>query len=273
MFMRDIGLKFSFTCCWSVTQLCLNLCNIMDCCTLGFLVLHHLPEMFKLMSIESVMPSNHLVLCRPLLLLPSIFPSIKVFSNMSALCIRWPKYWSFNISLSNEYSALISFRIDWFIPGDSQESSPTPQFKNISSLALSLLYGPTLTPVHDCWKTIALNMQAFVSKVMSLLFNLLDFTFTTRHIHNWASFSLWSSLFILSGAISLLFPSSILEKAMETHSNTLTWQIPWIEEPGRLQSMGLLGVGHDWATSLSLFTFMHWRRKWQPTPVFLPGES
>ena len=65
----------------------------------------------------------------------------------------------------------------------------------------------------------------------------------------------------------------ILEKAMAPHSSTLAWKIPWTEEPGRLQSMGLLRVGHDWVTSLSLFTFMHWRRKWQPTPVFLPGES
>ena len=65
----------------------------------------------------------------------------------------------------------------------------------------------------------------------------------------------------------------IMEKAMAPHSSTLAWKIPWMEEPGRLQSMGSLRVGHDWATSLSLFTFMHWRRKWQPTPVFLPGES
>ena len=65
----------------------------------------------------------------------------------------------------------------------------------------------------------------------------------------------------------------ILEKAMAPHSSTLSWKIPWMEEPGRLQSMGSLRVRHDWATSLSLFTFMHWRRKWQPTPVFLPGES
>ena len=65
----------------------------------------------------------------------------------------------------------------------------------------------------------------------------------------------------------------IPEKAMATHSGTLAWKIPWTEEPGRLQSMGSLGVGHDWTTSLSLFTFLHWRRKWQPTPVFLPGES
>ena len=86
----------------------------------GSPVLHHLPDLLKLMSIESVMPSNHLILCRPLLL-PSIFPNIRVFSNKSVLHIRWPKYWSFSFSLSNEYSGLISFRIDWFdlfaVPG------------------------------------------------------------------------------------------------------------------------------------------------------------
>ena len=106
----------------------------------------------RLLSIESVMPFNHLILCRPLLLLPSILPSIRVFSNELVLCIRW-------------------------------------------------------------------------------------------------------------------------EKAMAPHSSTLAWKIPWTEEPGRLQSMGSLRVGHDWVTSLLLFIFMHWRRKWQPTPVFLPGES
>ena len=70
-----------------------------------------------------------------------------------------------------------------------------------------------------------------------------------------------------------LFSSLLSEKAMAPHSSTLAWKMPWMEEPGRLQSSGSLGVGHDWVTSLSLFTFMHWRRKWQPTPVFLPGES
>ena len=71
----------------------------------------------------------------------------------------------------------------------------------------------------------------------------------------------------------LVYFESLREKAMATHSSTLAWKIPWTEEPGRLQSMGSRRVGHDWATSLLLFTFMHWRRKWQPTPVFLPGES
>ena len=99
-----------------VAPSCLTLCDPMDCSTPGFPVLHYVQSLLKLMSIESMMPSNHLILCHPLLLLPSIFPSIRVFSNESALCIRWPNYWSFifSISPSNEYSGLISFRIDWF---------------------------------------------------------------------------------------------------------------------------------------------------------------
>ena len=107
-------------------------------------------SLLKLMSIELVMPSNHLILCHPLLFLPSIFPSIRVFLNESVLCIRWLKYWSFgfSISTSNEYSELISFRMDWlglFAVQGTQESSPTPQFKSINSSALSFLYSPTLT--------------------------------------------------------------------------------------------------------------------------------
>ena len=99
----------------SVTQSCPTLCNTMNNGTPGLHVHHQLRSSLKLMSIESVMPSNHLILYRPLLLLPSIFPSIRVFSNESALLIRWPKFWSlsFNISPSNEHPGLNSFRIDW----------------------------------------------------------------------------------------------------------------------------------------------------------------
>ena len=110
-------------------------------------------SLLKLMSTESVMPSNNLILCHPLLLLYSVLPSIRVFSNELTLCIRWPKYWSFNFSirLSNEYSGLISFTIDWFdllvVPG-AKEACLT-QFKRISSSALSFLCGPTLTSIHD----------------------------------------------------------------------------------------------------------------------------
>jgi len=112
--------------------------------------------------IESVMPSNHLSLCRPLLPL-SVFPSIRVFSNESVLHIRWPKYWSFgfNISPSNEYSGLIPFRMGLVgspcSPRDSQESSPTPQFKSVNTSALSFLYSPTLTSIHDHWKNHSLD--------------------------------------------------------------------------------------------------------------------
>ena len=108
-------------------------------------------SLFKLMSIESVMPSNHLILCRPLLLPPPVFPSIRVFSNESVLRIRWPKNWSFSFSISpsNEYSGLISFRIDWL---DLLSAQVTPRIKSISSSVLSFLYGSVLTSIHDCWK-------------------------------------------------------------------------------------------------------------------------
>ena len=116
-------------------------------------------SLLKLMSIQSVMPSNHLVLWDPLLLLPSIFPSIRVFSSESVLHIRQPKYWSFSFSInrSNEYSGLISFRMDWLdllaLQGTLKESSLTPQFKSISSSALSFLYSPALTSIHDYWES------------------------------------------------------------------------------------------------------------------------
>ena len=115
-------------------------------------------SLLRLLSIESVMPSNHFILCHPLVLLPFIFPSIRVFSNESVLCIRWPKYWSFSFSISpsSEYSGLIFFRMGLVgspcSSRDSQESSPTPQFKSISSLALCFLYIPAHTSTYDYWK-------------------------------------------------------------------------------------------------------------------------
>ena len=113
-------------------------------------------SLLKLMSIESVMPSIHLILFHPLFLLPSVFPSIRVFSNESVLCTRWSKYWSFRISLSNEYSGLISFRIDWLdlfvVQGVLKSLLLGPQSKSINSLMLSLLYCLTFTSVHDYWK-------------------------------------------------------------------------------------------------------------------------
>ena len=128
------------------TTLCIATCQASLSLTIS-------QSLLKLMSIESVMPSNHFILYCPLFLLPSIFPSIRVFPSESALHTRWPKYWSFSISPSNEYSGLISFRIDCFdllaVQGTLKESSPTPQFKGINSATLSLLYGPTFTSVPD----------------------------------------------------------------------------------------------------------------------------
>ena len=120
-----------------------SLCKYCRCCV-SFPVLYYLPEFAKLTSIASVMPSNHLILCHLLILLPSIFPSIRVFSSELVLHIRWPKYWNFSFTLSpsNEYSGLISFRIDWFDlltvkEMDSQESSPALQFESVCSSVLS----------------------------------------------------------------------------------------------------------------------------------------
>ena len=118
----------------------------------------------KLMYIESVMPSSHLILCCSLFLLPPIPPSIRVFSNESTLPMRWPKYWSFSFSIipSKEHPGLISFRMDWLdllaVQGTlRQGSSPTPQFKSINSSALSFLHSQTLTSIHDHWKNHSLD--------------------------------------------------------------------------------------------------------------------
>ena len=159
------------------------------------------------------MPFNHLVLCCPLLLLPSIFPSIRVFSNELALHIRWPKYWSFSFSISpsSEYSGLISFRMGWFdfltVQGSLrsllQHHSSKASVLRCSAFFMVQLLHPFMTT----GKTTALTRRIFVGKVMSPLFNML----------------------------SRLAP----------HSSTLAWKMPWMEEPGRLQSMGSLRVGHD----------------------------
>ena len=132
------------------------------------------------MSIKSVMPSNHLILCRPLFLLPSIFPSIRVFSNESVLHIRWPKYWSFSFSISssNEYSGLISFRMDWLdllavqgtLKSLLQHHSSKASLLQRSAFFIAQLSHPHMTT----GKTIALTRWTFVGKVMSLLFNMLS---------------------------------------------------------------------------------------------------
>ena len=135
-------------------------------------------SLLKPMSIESVMPSNHLILCHPLLLPPLIFPSIRVFSNESVLRIRWPKYWSFSISPSSEYSGLISFRIDWFdllaVQG-TLKSLFQHHGSKASVLQCSVFFIIQLShPYMTTGKTIALTRWTFVGKGMSLLFNMLS---------------------------------------------------------------------------------------------------
>ena len=150
-----------------------------------FLSITNSQSLLKLMSIEPVMPSNHLIFCHPLLLLPSIFPSIRVYLTESILHIRWPKYWSFslNISLSNEYSGLISFRIDWLdllaVQGTLKSLLQHHRSKGSILQHLPFFILQLSHPYMTTGKTIALTRRTFVGKVMSLLFNMLSRLVTT----------------------------------------------------------------------------------------------
>ena len=162
-----ISLQFS-----SVTQSCPILCDPMDSAHQASLSVTNSRSLLKLMSIESVMPSNHLILCLPLLLPPSIFPSIRVFSNESALCIRWPKYWSFSFSISpsSVYSGLISFRMDWLdllaVQG-TLKSLLQHHSSKASILLCSAFFIAQLSHSYmTTGKTIALTRWTFVSKVI-----------------------------------------------------------------------------------------------------------
>ena len=160
----------------SATQLCLTLCDPMDCSMPGFLSLTISQSLLKLMSIESVMPSNHLILCHPLLP-PSIFPIIRVFSNELVLHISWPKYWSFSFSISpsNEYSGLISFRMDWLHLLAIQGTLKSLLQHHSSILRHSALFRVQVShPYMSTGKAIALTRWTFVGRVMSLLFNMLS---------------------------------------------------------------------------------------------------
>ena len=142
----------------SVAQSYPTLCDSWSAVCQASLSITNSQSLLKLMPTGSVMPSNYLIFCRPLLLPPSIFPSIRMFANESALHIKWPKYWniSFSISPSNEDSGLISFMMDWFdllaVQGTLKSLLQHHNSKAINSLVLSLFYGPTLTSIHDCWK-------------------------------------------------------------------------------------------------------------------------
>ena len=166
------------------------------------------------------MPSSHLILCHPLLFLPPIPPSIRVFANESTLHMRWPKYWSFSFSIipSREHPGLISSPCS---PRDSQESSLTPQFKSINSSVLSFFHSPTLTSIHDHWKNHNLTRQTFVGKVMSLLFNMQSrpvITFLPR------SMRLLISL-LLSPSAVILEPTKIKSDTVSTVSPSICHEV------------------------------------------------
>ena len=215
------------------------------------------------------MLSNHLILCRPLLLLPSIFPSIRVFSNELALRIRWPEYWSFsfNISPSNEHPRLISFRMDWLDPLAVQgtlKSLLQHHSSKTSILQRSAFFIVQLShPYMTTGKTIALTRWTFVDKVVSLLFNMLSmlvigegngtplqYSCLTNPmdggawwaaVHGVAQSRTWLSDFTFT------FHFQALKKEMATHSSILAWRIPGMGEPVGLPSMGSHRFGHDWS--------------------------
>ena len=164
-------------------------------------------NLLKCMSIESVMLSNYLILWHPLLLLPSVFPSIRVFSSESVLCIRWPKYWSlsFSIGPSNEYLRLISFRMDWLI--------------SLQSKGFSRVFSITTVQKHQFFGTL-LSLASLATQRLKRLLPMRE----TK--------------------VRSLGREDPLEKEVVTHPSTLAWRIPWTEKPGRLQSMGSQGVGH-----------------------------
>ena len=191
------------------------------------------------------MPSSHLICCHPLLLLPSTFSSIRVFSNESALRIRWPKYWSFsfNISPSNEHPGLISFRMDWLdllaVQG-TLKSLLQYRSSKASILWCSAFFTVQLSHPHmTTGKTIALTRQTFVGKVMSQLFNMLSRLVLGVKIH-------LPMQEMQETQFQSLSQEDPLEKEMETHYSILAWKIPWTEDPGRILYLGSQRVKYDW---------------------------
>ena len=200
----------------SVSQSCLTLYNPMDCSTSGLPVLHHVPELLKFTFIESVTPSNHLILWCPLLLLPSIFPSIRVFSNESALRVRCPKYWSFSFSIisSKEHPGLIFFRMDWLDPlavqgilkSLLQHHSSKASILRCSAFLIVQFSHPYMT----LGKSVVLTIWTFISKVVSLFLNIcLSFLCINQFAqvlesHTWINISDWFDFLAVQGTLKSL---------------------------------------------------------------------
>ena len=202
----------------------------MDCNMPGLPTIANSLSLFKLMSIELLMPSNHLILCHPLLLSPSIFTSIRVFSDESVLCIRWPKCWSFSFSSSptNEYSGLISFRMDWLdllavqgtLKSLVQHHSSKASILQHSAFFIVQLSHPYMTP----GKTITLTTQAFVDKVMSLLFNVLS-----RLVITFLPKSMLLLISWLQSPFAVILEPPKIKFVMFPHLFAMKWwdQMPW----------------------------------------------
>ena len=220
------------------------------------------------MSIESVMPSNHLILCHPLLLLPSIFPSIRVFSNESVLCIRWPEYWSFSFSISpsNDYSGLISFRIVCFnilaVQG-TLKSLLQHYSSKASILRCSAFFTVQLShPYMTTGKTIALTRRTLVGKVMYLLFNMLSrlvITFLPRSKHLLISWLQSPSAVILESVIKSLWIHSCQDITISCLSNYLSFWVNYISS-----SLSLVDGWQIRAHPYPVFTWDKRTRKWRP---------
>ena len=208
----------------------------------------------KLMSIESVMPSNHLIFCHPILLLPSIFPSIRVFSNESTLCIRWPKYWSFSFSTSpsNEHPGLISFRMDW-LDLLAFQGIPKSLLQHHSSKASILQHSAFFIvqlshPYMPTGKTIALTRQTFVDKVMSLLFNMLSRLVIAFLPRNKCLFISW----LQSPSAVILEPRKIKSATVSTVSPSICHEVMGLD--ARILVFWMLSFKSAFA--LSSFTFI-----------------
>ena len=209
-----------------VTQSCPTLCDPMNRSTPGSLSINNSWSLLRLMSIESVMPPNHLILCHPLLLLPSIPPSIRVFSNESALWIRYPKYWSFSFSISpsSEHPGLISFRMDWLdllaVQGTlksllQHHSSKTSILPHSAFFTIQISH-----PYMTTGKTIALTRRTVVGKVMSLLFNMLS-----RLVITFLPRSKRLSISWLQSSAVILEPRKIKSATVSTVSPSISHEV------------------------------------------------
>ena len=224
----------------SVAQLCPTCCDLMDCSMRAPLSFTVSQSLLKFMSIESVMPSNHLILCHPLLLLPSTFPSIRIFSSGSALHVKWPKYWSFSFSISssNEYSGLISSRIDWFdllaVQGTLKSLLQNHSSK-ASILRRSAFFMAQVSHQYmTTGKNHSFNYPGLCQKVMSLLFNMLSSSVIVFLPRSKCLLISWlqslSTVILEPEKIKFVFPRILSSPSLESRAHMASGRKPWDRE-------------------------------------------